>query len=118
LTKKKIHSKRKGALGELVLSKLIQQTFGIDARRGQQYCGNADSHDIHTSLPINFECKRTERLNLEAALDQAESECHPGTVPVVVSKKNKKDWVLSVRWSHLVELINILAPQIKKNAGN
>ena len=46
---------------------------GYCARRGQQFCGSAESPDvICDSLPwIHFEVKAVERLNIEEAMEQA-----------------------------------------------
>lgn len=109
-----INSRQKGARCEREAATLLKTTFAVEARRGQQYCGGSDSHDIFTSLPLNVEVKAVEKLNLELALDQAERDAKPGTTPVVLSKRNRKDWVVSVRWKHLEDLVKILAKAISE----
>ena len=58
-------SRNKGQRGEREFASELRRLFGIDARRGVQYCGGADSPDVITDFDeIHFEVKRTERLSL------------------------------------------------------
>lgn len=106
-------SKRKGANGERSLAQLLCDE-GFPATRGVQYHGGEDSPDVRCpSLPwVHFECKRTERLNLYAALEQAKQDAWPSPMPqgpvkfpVVAHRKNGEEWVAILR---LVDLLQIL----------
>jgi Holliday junction resolvase len=58
-----VNSKRKGKEGEREFAHLCQ-TFGFQARRGQQYRGGPDSPDV-VGLPfLHVEVKRRERVDL------------------------------------------------------
>lgn len=99
------NSKRKGARGELELAHYLTD-HGHPARRGQQYRGGGDSPDvICPSLPFHFEAKRTERLSLYPAVDQAIADAGQGKVPVVAHKRNRKPWLAIMRLSDLLELL-------------
>ena len=68
------NSRQKGKRGELMAAKELERLFGCEARRSQQYCGEAGDADIITSIDgIHFEVKNVQRLNLHAALEQADS---------------------------------------------
>ena len=62
----RVNSRRKGARGERQWRDELRAN-GYCARRGQQFCGSAESPDvICDSLPwIHFEVKAVERLNIE-----------------------------------------------------
>jgi len=68
----------------------------VTARRGQQYCGTPDSPDVVSEIPVHFEVKRTEALSLYDAMEKAATECGL-QVPVVVHKRNNRDWLFIVR---------------------
>ena len=67
-----MNSREKGKRGERQWRDELRAN-GYCARRGQQFCGSAESPDvICDSLPwIHFEVKAVERLNIEEAMEQA-----------------------------------------------
>ena len=99
------NSKRKGKTGELELARLLTAE-GFPARRGQQYAGGPDSPDVVVeSLPrIHFEAKRTERLRLYDAIDQARRDAGD-KLPIVAHRANNCRWlaILDIR-----DLLSIL----------
>ena len=103
-------SKRKGKLGELEASKELNRALGIEARRGQQFCGGSDAPDVITSLPqVHFEVKRCESFRLWAALEQATSDAGAGQVPVVLHRANHQPWVVILRLENLLQLAREIA---------
>lgn len=99
---KTINSRRKGATGERELARLLQG-YGFDARRGQQYSGLGG--DDVVGLPgVHIECKRTERLNLDAAMDQAIRDAKPDETPAVFHRKNRKEWLVTMRVADWIEM--------------
>ena len=89
-----LKSKMKGKLGELEASKLIKE-YGFEARRGQQFQGGTDSPDVVHSIPgIHIEVKRTETLNIGAALEQADRDRKVHERPVILHRKNRGHWVV------------------------
>jgi Holliday junction resolvase len=93
--KKRINSKRKGKVGELELSKKLKE-YGYAARRSVQYNGKEEEGQADVlGLPgVHIECKRTERLNLYDAVEQAKRDCEgKEQLPVVFHRKNKSEWL-------------------------
>lgn len=101
----KINSRSKGKRGELEAAELIRK-HGFAARRGQQFKGSPDSPDVVTSVEgFHFEVKRTESISVYMALGQAEADAGKGEVPVVLHRKNRKDWVAILRADDLLALV-------------
>jgi len=97
-------SREKGASGERELARELSRLLGVEARRGCQYHGGPGSPDIAADIPdVHIECKRTERLRLYEALEQASDDAG-GKVPVVVHRQNYKPWVAIVRLDDLPRL--------------
>lgn len=92
-----MNSRAKGARGEREAAAAWAQAMGGAARRGQQFAGGTDSPDVVCSQEnVHLEVKRTERGNPYKWLDQAVQDAGP-KVPVVLHKRNGRDWLLIVR---------------------
>jgi len=88
-------SRNKGARGEREWAAYLAEHFGCeDAHRGRQYSGGPDSPDVAKGIPgTHAEVKRTEKLSLYAAMEQA--ECDAGdAVPYVAHRRNGKRWLV------------------------
>ncbi len=95
--------KNKGKRGELELARLLTLN-GHPARRGRQYSGSPESPDvICPSLPFHIECKRAERINIYAALEQAEGDADG--LALVAHRRNGKPWLAVMRLSDLLALV-------------
>lgn len=92
-----INSKQKGKRGELEVANYLKQ-HGLSARRGQQYSGSPESPDvICESWPnVHIEVKRVEKLNIEEALQQSTRDSGDNLVPIVVHRKNKEQWKVTM----------------------
>ena len=102
-------SKDKGKRGELELAAELRRLFGVDARRGVQYHGGSDSPDVVADLPgVHIEVKRTERLSLYPAMQQAAADAGD-KVPIVCHRANRQDWVAIVRLDDLPKLAALLS---------
>lgn len=96
-------SRNKGKTGERELAGVLRD-YGYDCRRGQQYCGNNGDADV-TGLPgIHIECKRTERLSLYDAVDQAKRDARSGEIPVVMHRKNHSEWLAILQLDKFMEI--------------
>ena len=105
-----LFSRNKGKVGERELARELARVFGVTARRGVQFQGSPGSPDVIVDIPdLHVECKRTERLRLYEALEQAMSDAGV-KFPVVLHRQNKKPWVAIVRLDDLPRLASILAP--------
>ena len=88
-----MNSRAKGKRGELDFCRFLGD-HGFPARRGQQFAGGTDSPDVVCpSMPdVHHEVKRTERLHLHDALDQAIRDAVT-KLPIVWYRRNGYGWV-------------------------
>jgi Holliday junction resolvase len=92
-----INCKNKGCRGEREWAAFLRD-MGIDARRGRQYCGDSEAPDVKTAIQgVHCEVKRTERLRIHPAMEQAEGDCGIGDVPYVAYKRNRAPWMVILR---------------------
>ncbi len=99
-------SQRKGRAGELELVRILQ-THGIDAAPGQAVSYGA-TPDVVGVDGIHVECKRVERLNVPAAMEQAirDAERFSDGQPALFHRRNRGAWLVTMRledWLHLYE---------------
>ena len=86
-------SRDKGKRGELEFAALCRE-HGYDVRRTSQYCGQTGDAADCVGLPgIHIEIKRTEKLSLYDAVDQAKRDCKEGRMPVVFHRRNNCKWL-------------------------
>lgn len=90
-----MNSREKGAAGERELSRRLRE-YGYDCRRGQQYSGANGDADVVGLPGIHIECKRVERLDLIAAMDQSKRDARPGEIPAVFHRKNHCSWMVTI----------------------
>ena len=90
-----MNSREKGAAGERELSRRLRE-YGYDCRSGQQYSGANGDADVVGLPGIHIECKRVERLDLIAAMDQSKRDARPGEIPAVFHRKNHCRWMVTV----------------------
>lgn len=100
----KLNGKRKGKDGELELSKILKAA-DFDTRRSQQYCGVAGDSDVIGVPGYHIECKRVEKLNIDNAMKQAISDAKESDVPVVCHRKNRCDWLVTMKMDDWLKLI-------------
>lgn len=98
-----INSKQKGKTGELEWCKFLKE-HGIEARRSQQYCGKEGDADCVGLEGYHQEVKRVEALNINKAIDQAKRDCN-GNIPIVAHRKNRSEWLVTMRAEDWVRLI-------------
>ena len=98
----KINSRRKGAEGELEWAKICTEN-GFPMIRGQQFSGTKDSPDVKPhpetdiELPFQFEVKRVQQLNLDAAFNKAVADSKgSGKKAAVAHRKNRRPWLVTL----------------------
>jgi hypothetical protein len=113
-----VNGKAKGKRGELELCHVLKELFGWDASRSQQYNGNAgDSDLIVRQIPGLFlECKRVQSLNLSKAMALAVEQAGP-KLPAVFHRKDREDWMITVRLSDLTALSQMVSQLSVMQAG-
>lgn len=110
-----MNSKRKGTGGEQELSELLRK-HGIRAYRNDQiFVKGKYIPDVAAEIgdvKLHIEVKRVERLNVLEAIKQAVRDVYPGMVPVVAHRKNREPWLITVRLSDLLDVLeeNVLRP--------
>lgn len=101
-------SRVKGQRGEREVSAILR-AHGFEARRGTQTRGGKEEPDVVTSLPgYRLEVKRTERLNIWAAIQQCDDDLDPAdddTVPVVVFRRNRSRWYICLPFEDFLGVI-------------
>ena len=97
-----MNSRDKGKRGELEAAHLLQK-YGYDARRGQQFAGINGDADVVGLPGIHIEVKRVEKLNIDDALEQSASDARLGEVPVVMHRKNRVPWKITMLFADWME---------------
>lgn len=99
-----INSREKGKRAERMLSHKLTNISGLMCRRGQQYSGANGDPDV-VGLPfIHIECKAVERLNIRDAMRQSESDAREDEMPVVMHKKNRQPWLVTMNLEDFVTI--------------
>ena len=101
------NSRQKGAAGERELAKVLRGMGFGDCRRGQQFCGSPDSPDVAGIAGLHIEAKRTERLNIHAAMAQSIADAG-SNVPTVCHRRNRGEWLVTLRLEDLARLGEIV----------
>lgn len=91
-----MNSREKGAAAERELANILKK-HGYTARRGQQYSGANGDADVVGIPGVHIECKRVERLNIHDAMNQAVRDARDGEIPVVIHRKNRTEWLVTMR---------------------
>ena len=105
--------RQKGKRGERLAARAVSAALGVRARRGVQYKGGADSADIEVEIPgVHWEVKFVERESVRAWMAQAREECGDA-VPVVLHKRSRGDWLLTLPLERLYEF----AQRLEEAAG-
>jgi len=99
-----VNSNQKGKAGEREWAAYLRDQFGLSARRGQQYRGDVEAPDVVGGWPgTHCEVKRVEKLNVARAIEKAVDEAGPGKVAYVAHRRNREEWLITVRARDLVE---------------
>jgi Holliday junction resolvase len=99
-----ISSQRKGADGERELAAVLRE-YGYDMERG----GSLSFGEVPdlVGLPgVHIECKRVERLNVPAAMQQAvkDSQRFRDGMPALFHRRNRQPWLVTIRLEDFMQL--------------
>ena len=100
-----LNSRQKGKVGELEFAAFLREHGFVDARRGVQYHGGAESPDVVGIPGLHIEVKRCERGSLYAWLSQATDDAGAGKIPVVAHRRSRKQWAAILSFENLIELM-------------
>lgn len=98
-----MNSREKGKKGENELAQILR-AYGFEARRGQQFSGANGDPDVVGMPGVHIECKRVERLNLSEAMAQSINDARIGETPVVMHRKNREEWLVTIRLGDFIKL--------------
>ena len=98
-----VNSKRKGSSAERELCAYLSEKGFHAVRNDQRYKGGTNNPDISAIglEPYHIEVKRVERLNIGAAMAQAEHDA-PGKIPVVIHRRSRQPWLITL---HLTDFL-------------
>ena len=98
-----VNSRDKGKRGELEAAHVLKK-HGYDTRRGQQFAGINGDADV-VGLPyIHLEIKRVEKLNIDDALQQSIRDAREAEIPVVMHRKNRTEWKITMLFDDWMKL--------------
>lgn len=99
-----MNSRNKGKRGELEFANLLKSN-GIDARRGQQFCGLNGDADVVGLPGFHIEVKRVEKLNINNAMAQSVRDASYGEKPIVAHRTNGEQWKVTMLFEDWIELV-------------
>ena len=92
----------------------ILKSYGYeDSRRGQQYCGSNGDADVVGLPGIHIECKRVEKLNIYDAVEQSKNDARTGEMPVVMHRKNRKEWLVTMPLDDWMKLYEKMVEEVQ-----
>lgn len=107
-----VNSRAKGKAAELEVAHILQ-SYGYDTRRGCQFKGGPDSPDVIGVPGLHIEVKRVERLDLDAAMDQSIRDAGEGELPIVVHRRSRKLWKVTMLLDDFMKVWNEGGPKCK-----
>jgi len=99
-------SRSKGNRGEVEVVHLLREHGWPHARRVFD-SGSAGGGDVQGPAGVVIEVKRTERLRIHEALEQAASGCAPHDIPVVAFRRNGGEWFAALPLDELLALLKL-----------
>ena len=99
-----LNSRSKGKAGELELARELNKLLGTESYRSQQFCGTHGDADIAGIPGLHVECKRVEKLNIHKAIEKAVLDSSPEDTPIVCHRRNRTEWLVTLRMSDLPDL--------------
>ena len=96
-------ARNKGKNGELELMHVLNESWGMNVRRGHVFDHESD---LVGFTGIHPEVKRQEHLNVPAAVEQAHEEAdkRKDGVPAVFHRKDRGEWLVTMSLSDWIDL--------------
>ena len=104
-------AKAKGRGGQKDVEELIKDHLGLGDDHVKSTPSSVTGEDIwfskfgRATFPFSVEVKRTEKLNIDMAFAQAESNAH-GYLPLLVHRKNNTGWKVTLSFVEFLEIIH------------
>lgn len=95
-----MNGKRKGSAGERELCEFLTAAGYPAHRNDQRYTGGQGNPDIDAAglERLHIEVKRVEKLNISAAMQQAERDA-VNRIPAVIHRRNREQWLITMKLS-------------------
>lgn len=96
-------SRKKGQNGELELARILRDQYGYDVHRGYTFHNESDCVGLDG---IHIEVKRREKISIYEWMEQAieEAKKRMDGLPVVFFRKNRKEWLVTMRLEDWMDL--------------
>ena len=108
-------SKARGKRFERKAAHILTDLLGVPFRRGVQYQGGHDSDDVVSDIDgLHWEMKFVEKLNIETAMVQSETDAKPDEVPVVFHARSRKEPMITIRAKNLIQFAKIINKVIEE----
>lgn len=105
------NSKQKGKRGELEVARILREHGFTEARRTAQFCGNTGQADDVIGLDgFHIEVKRCETTKIWDWIHQAKNDCNGMKIPIVVFRKSREDWQVTLDFETFLELLKTEKP--------
>jgi len=98
-----MNSKVKGNAGEREIAHILE-AHGYTAHRGIQYNPDRFEADVEGLPGIHIEVKRVEQLNIYKAMEQSIRDAKDGEMPVVIHRRNRDYWKVTMRLEEWLEI--------------
>lgn len=102
-----MNSKHKGNAGERELCAILAEA-GAARRNDQTFVGGVDNPDVAFRIGQNrfhVECKRTEKFNAYAAMEQAQRDANGHAIPMVAHRRNRHPWLVVLTLHDFLKLM-------------
>jgi len=99
--------REKGKRGEREAARELTRLLGVPVTRSQQYKGGQHSADLVGAAGLHVEVKRTERLRLYEAMEQAAEDAGENA-PIVLHRRNGKRWLAILYLDDIVEVAEVI----------
>lgn len=110
--------RNKGKRGERQAAKAISEVIGVQCRRGVQYQGGPQSADIQADIEgVHWEVKFVEKESIRAWMQQA-SEDAGDKIPVVLHRKSRAPWLVTLPLERVYEFALRLAEAVAQAVPN
>lgn len=98
-----MNSKRKGNRAETEVANILKE-HGYTSHRGIQYNPDRFEADVEGLPGIHIEVKRVEQLNIYKAMEQSIRDAKDGEMPVVIHRRNRDYWKVTMRLDEWLEI--------------
>jgi len=110
-------SRDKGKRAEREAARALSELLGVPVRRAQQYAGGVDSADVVGVDGLHVEVKHQERMQLYDWIAQAVADASE-SVPIVVHRRNRSEWLCSLRLIDLLRLVDTLHEYVSETSDH